>query len=101
MFSANFYKNIEEDQRGEEIETFIQLNINKNLAENYIDKIDVKSELEHQIQIQETKKSAWIFDKTVAMKIRLRKTGELIRSSYVKIPLRSNALININNIHKY
>ena len=35
------------------------------------------------------------------MKIGLYKTGELNGSSYVKIPLRSSALINIKNYDKY
>ena len=35
------------------------------------------------------------------MKIRFYKTDELDGSSYVKIPLRSNALINIKNNDKY
>ena len=35
------------------------------------------------------------------MKIRFYKTVELNGSSYVKIPLRSNALINIENNDKY
>ena len=35
------------------------------------------------------------------MKIRFYKTDELNGSSYVKIPLRSNALINIKNNDKY
>ena len=34
-------------------------------------------------------------------KKRLHKTGELDGSSYVKIPLRSNALTNIKNDDKY
>ena len=34
------------------------------------------------------------------MKIRFYKTGELNGSSYVKIPLRSNASINIENNDK-
>ena len=101
LFSASFYKNNEEDQRSDEIELFINLNINNNLTESDIDNIDIKSQLEHQIQIQETKKSGWIFDKINAMKIRFYKTGELNVSSYVKIRLRSNALINFKNIDKY
>ena len=91
---------MEEDQITDEVELFIKLNINNNLTETYFDNIDVKSQLEHQIQIQETKKSGWIFDKTNSMKIRLYKTGELNYSNYIKI-LRSNALINIKNNDKY
>ena len=77
------------------------MNINHNLTENYINDIDVKLQLKHQIQIQETKEFGWIFDKINSMKIRFSETGELNGSSYVKVPLRSNALINIKNNDKY
>ena len=42
LFSAIVYKIKEEDQRSDEIELFINLNINANLTENDIDKIDIK-----------------------------------------------------------
>ena len=63
LFSASFYKINEEDLRSDETELFINLNINHNLTETDIKNIDVKCQLEHQIQIQETKESVWIFDK--------------------------------------
>ena len=47
------------------------------------------------------KESGWIFDKFNSMKKRFFKTGELNVSNYNKIPLRSNALINIKNNEKY
>ena len=97
FISASFYKISEEDQRSYEIDLIINLNVNKNLTETDIKNIDVKSQLEHQSQIQETK---WLFDKTNSMKIRLFKTGELNGSSYVKIPLRSSALVNFKNDDK-
>ena len=100
LFSAIFYKITAEDQRSNEIELFINLNINHNLAESDFFNIDVKSQLEHQIQIQETKESAWIFDKINSMEIGFFKTGKLNGSSYVKFPLRSNALMNIKNNDK-
>ena len=101
LFSASFYKINEEDQRNNEIELFINLNINHNLTENDINNIDVTSQLEHQIQIQETKESGWIFDKINSMKLSFYKTGELNGSSFVKIPLRSSAILNIQNVDKY
>ena len=101
LFSASFYKINEEDQRDNEIELYINLKINKNLTESDIDNIDVRSQLEHQIQIQETKESGWIFDKINSMKISFYKTTELNGTSYVKIPLRSNAILNIQNNDKY
>ena len=71
------------------------------MTETDINNIDVKSQLEHQIQVQETKESGRVFDKINSMKIRFYKTGERDGSSYVKIPLRSNALIKIKNNNKY
>ena len=63
MFSASFYKINEEDQRNNEIELYINLKINSNLTESDIDNMDIRSQLEQQIQVQETKESGWIFDK--------------------------------------
>ena len=101
LFSASFYKINEEDQRNNEIELYMNLKINNNLTESHIDNIDVRSQLEQQIQIQETKESGWIFDKINSMKISFYKTTELNGTSYVKIPLRSNAILNIQNNDKY
>ena len=95
LLAASFYKFNEKDQRTDEIELFIKLKINHNLTETDIDNIDVKSQLGHQVQFQETKESGWIFDKINSMKIRFFKTGELNDSKYVEILLRSNASINV------
>ena len=101
LFSASFYKINEEDQRSNEIELHVNLKINNNLTESDIDNIDVRSQLDHQIQIQETKESGWIFDKVNSMKISFYKTTELNGSSYVKIPLRTSAILNVQNNDKY
>ena len=101
LFSASFYKINEEDQRYNEVELYINLNINHKLTESDIDNIDVRSQLEQQIQNQEMKESGWIFDKINSMKISFYKTTELNGTSYVKIPLRSNAILNIQNNDKY
>ena len=101
LLSAGFYKINEEGQRSNEIELYINLNINHNLTESDINNIDVESQLEHQIQIQETKESGWLFDKINSMKKSFHKTGELNGSSYVKTPLRSNAILNFRNNDKF
>ena len=77
------------------------MNINHNLTEADIDNIDVKSQLETQIQIQETKDSGLIFDKITSRKIIFYKTGEINGSNYVKTPLRSNAILYLENKDKY
>ena len=101
FFSASFYKINEEDQRKNEIELYMNLKINHKLTESDIDNIDVRSQLEHQIQIQKTKESGWIFDKIISMKISFFKTTEMNGTSYVKIPLRSNVILNVQNNDKY
>ena len=101
LFSASFYRLNEEDQRNNENELYINLKINNNLTESDIDNIDIRSQLEQQIQVQETKESGWIFDKINSMKISFYKTTELDGTSYVTIPLRSNAILNVQNKDKY
>ena len=101
LFSASFYKINEEDRRDNEIELYINLKINHNLTESDIDNNDVTSHLEQQIQNQEMKESGWIFDKINSMKLSFYKSTELDGTSHVKIPLRSNATLNIQNNDKY
>ena len=101
FFSASFYKINEEDQRSDESVLFFNLKIIHILTETDIDNIDVESQLEHQIQIQEAKESGWFFDKINSMKIKLYKTGELNDSRYAKLPLRSSAIQNIKDKDKY
>ena len=101
IFSASFYKLNEEDQRSDEIELFINFNIKNDLTESDIKITDTKPQLNHQIENQETKDSGWIIDRLNPMKISFYKTSELNGSSYVKIPLRSNAILIIENDDTY
>ena len=56
IFSASFYKINEEDQRSDETEISNNLNMNHNLTEADLNNFDIKSQIEHQIQNQGTKK---------------------------------------------
>ena len=100
LFSASFYKINEEDQRDNHIELYINLKINNNLTESDIANIDIRYQLEEQIQMQELKESGWIFDKINSMKISFYKTTEMNGTSYVKIPLRTSAILNVQNNDK-
>ena len=73
------------------------MNINHTLTESDLDKIDIKSSLEHQIQQREMKDSGWRFDKRISMAIYFYKTGELNSSTYVKNSLGSNAILVFEN----
>ena len=101
VFSARFDKQDEENQLLDETELFINLNINQNLTQTDINNIDVVSQLEHQKQQQEMKDSGWRVDKINSMTVYFYETNEMNGSNYVKIPLRSNAILNIENNGKY
>ena len=78
LILASFHKIIEEKRRSNENGFFSNLNNNQKLTEMHIKDIDVKTQLEHQIQIQESKDSGWFFDKNISTRISfLKKTGEL------------------------
>ena len=70
------------------------------MTESDLDKFDIKSQLEQQIQTQEMKDSGWRFDKINPIIVIFYKTGEINGRSFVKIPLRSNAILNIENNDK-
>ena len=101
VFSAKFDKQNEDNQVMDETELFNNLNINHNLTQTDIDKIDVKSPLEQQIQQQEMKDSGWRFDQINSMTVFFYKTGEFNGSNYVKTPLISNPISNTENKDKY
>ena len=100
VFSARFDKEDEDNQLLDETELFINLNINQNLTQSDIDNINITFPLERQIQQQEMKDSGWRFDKINSMTIYFYKTNDLIGSNYIKIPLRSNVILNIENNDK-
>ena len=71
------------------------MNINHNITESDLDKFDVRSPIEHQIQQQELKESGWRFDKVNSMIVYFYRTGEMDGRSYIKNPLISNAILRI------
>ena len=101
VFSARFDKQDEDSQLLDDIELFINLNINQNLTQSDLDNINITFPLERQIQQQKMKDSGWRFDKLNSMTIYFYKTNEMNGSNYVKIPLRSNTILNIENNDKY
>ena len=101
VFSAIFDRQDEDGQILDETELFINLNINQNLTQSDLDNVNITFPLERQIQQQEMKDSGWRFDKISSMAIYFYKTNEMNGSNYVKIRLRSNAILNIENNDKY
>ena len=97
VFSARFAIQNEGNQIIDGTELFINLNITPNITESDLDSIDVQSSLEKQIRNQEMKDFGWRFDKIDSMTIYFYETGEMNGTSFVKIHLRSSAILNIQN----
>ena len=76
------------------------MNTDHNLIEKDLQKISNKSSLEHHIKQQEMKDCGWIFDKIISMTIHFYQNGEINGRSYVRIPLRSNTILNNENNDK-
>ena len=76
------------------------MKVNKKLRESDIDNLDVRSQLEQQIQNQEADDSAWRFDKIISMTKYFYKTAELNGSNFARTPLRSSVILNIQNDDK-
>ena len=100
-FLARFDKQNEDGELLKEKELFINLRINHKLTDSDLKKINVQWDLDRQIQQQELKDSGWNFDKIISLTIYFYKTQELNGTSYVNIPIRSNAILNIQNDDKY
>ena len=62
VFPARFDKQEIDNHVLDETDLFFNLNIFHNLTETDSDKVDVKFQLEYQIQQQERKDSGWSFD---------------------------------------
>ena len=101
VFSAKFDKQDEDGHLLDETDLFINLNMNQNSTQSDLDNINITFPLERQIQQQELKDSGWRFDKLYSMTIYFYKTNDLNGSIYIKIPLSSNATLNIENNDKY
>ena len=101
VFSARFDKQDEDSRSLDETELFINLNINHNLTQTDIDEIDIVSPLNNQIREQQMKDSGWRFDMINSKTIYFYETFRLNGSNYIKIPLRSNSILNIEKNDKY
>ena len=80
---------------------FISLKVIQILTLRDIEETNKYSQLDTQITNQEMKDSGWSFGEIISMTIYFCKTSESNGSNYVKIYLRSSAILNFENEDKY
>ena len=100
-FMLLFYKLEEDGDIRKEAEMPITLNMTNNLTQSEIDNVNIQWNVEARKQNLEMKESGWVFQRVNSMTISFYNTGNMDGSSYVKIPLRSSAIVNIKNSDKY
>ena len=100
-FMLLFYKFEEDGDIRKEPEMTIYLNMTNNLTQSEIDNVDIQWDLEARKQNSEMRESGWHFRRVNSMTISFYNTGNMDGSSYVKVPLRSFAKLNIKNDDKY
>ena len=100
-FMLLFYKFEEDGDIRKEAEMTINLNMTSNLTQSEIDNVNFQWELEARKQNLEMQESGWVFQRINSMTKSFYNTGKMDGSSYVKIPLRSSAIVNIKNDDKY
>ena len=84
VFSAKLDKQVEDIRVLDETELFINLKINHNLTQTDVDKTNVKSPIEHQIQQKGREDSGWRFEKIILMTIYFDQTGIMNDSTSLK-----------------
>ena len=96
-----FCKFEEDGDIRKEAEMTINLNMTNNLTQSEIDNVDIPWDLEARKQSLEMKECGWDFQRVNSMTISFYNTGNMDRSSYIEVPLRSSAILNIKNDDKY
>ena len=94
-FMLLFYKFEEDGDIRKEADMPIILNMTNNLTQSEIDNVDLQWDLESRKQTIEMRESGWVFQRVNSMTISFYSTGNMDGSSYVKIPIKSSAILNI------
>ena len=100
-FMLLFNKFEENGDIKKEVEITVTLFLTNNLTQSEIGNVNIQWDLEARKQNLEMRESGWNFQRVNSMTISFYSTGNMDGSSYVKIPLRSSAILNIKNDDKY
>ena len=105
-FKIRFYANVKyllehEDVPSEESNHYIGVDIINILTRLQLNDIDIMTELDNEIETRDMEGSGWNVQGINHLKIYFHKTNPINGQTYVKFPIRSNAILNIQNIDTY
>ena len=98
--NVRYYKNIE-DEPTEIADLFISIPIIEILAQIQLNDIDIMSDLDNEIETRDMEGSGWDIQGINHLKIYFHKTNVMNGMTYVKFPIRTNAILNIQKVDTY
>ena len=105
-FKIRFYANVKyllehEGEAPEEINHYIGVDIIHILTRLELDDIDIMTDLDNEIDQRDMEGSGWNAQGINHIKIYFHKTNPINGRTYIKFPIRTNAILNIQNKDTY
>ena len=105
-FKIRIYANVrylkyQEDELPEEVNHYIVVNIIDNLTRLQLNDIDIMTDLDNEIQNRDMEGSGWNVQGINHLKIYFHKTNVMNGMTFIKFPIRTNSILNIQNKDTY
>ena len=105
-FKIRFYANVKyllyhEDEPAEETNHYIGVDIIDILTRLQLDDLDIMTELDNIMQDRDMEGSGWNIQGINHLKLYFHKTNPINGRTYIKFPIRTNSILNIQNNDSY
>ena len=105
-FKIRFYANVKylsehEDEPSEEVNHYIGVDIIDNLTRIQLNDLDIMTDLDNEIENRDMDGSGWNIQGINHLKKYFHKTNPINGMTYVDFPIRTNAILNIQNNDTY
>ena len=105
-FKIRFYANVKfllehEDELSEEVNHYIGVDIINILTRLQLNDLDIMADLDNEIESRDMEGSGWNVQGINHLKIYFHKTNPINGQTYVKFPIRTNSILNIQNNDTY
>ena len=106
QFKIRFYANVKyllnhEDEPPEEVNHYVGVDIIHILTRLQLNDIDIMTDLDNEIENRDMEGSGWNVQGINHLKIYFHKTNPINGRTYIEFPIRTNAILNIQNNDSY
>ena len=105
-FKIRFYANVRyllehEDELPEVVNHYVGVEIIENLTRLQLHDIDIMTDLDNELESRDMEGAGWNVQGINHLKINFHKTNSMNGMTYKKFPIRTNAILNIQNNDTY